>query len=294
MIKLRQIQSTNNYDRMFIIRNGKVWVDKDTKVPYPCDFDKIGPKLLNRLVELMKVTYAKMATHRDEERGPIRIKLPNCELMCPSSEKKFIGNLPMGSYYTLTDHDNYFGIYWRNEWGTHDFDLSLVVNGLKIGWNANYHANDIIFSGDMTNAEPEATEVLYIPNDCPNGTIYVNRYNGCRGSQFRLFFGQDKCEGFGRNYMVDPNSIILEDTLISDIREQMVGQVIDNKVYFLNLGTGDGRVSIVKDTNYVKAQCESHIPLRPVLEAVGYEIVTENPDIDLSVLSKEGLLKLFI
>lgn len=293
MIKLRKIQATNNYDRMFIIRNGKVWVDKDTKVPYPCDFDHIGMKLLNRLVELMKEVHTKMAIYRDDN-DPIRIKLPNCELMCPSSEKKFVGNLPMGSYYTLADHDNYFGIYWRNEWGTRDFDLSLISNGRKIGWNANYHDNGVVFSGDMTNANPEATEVLYIPNSCPNGTIYVNRFSGDQGSQFRLFFGQDKCEGFGCNYMVDPNSIILEDTLISDIREQMVGQVIDNKIYFLNLGTGNRTVSIVKDTNYVKAQCEAHIALRPILEAVGYKIVDENPDIDLSIPSKEKLMKLFI
>lgn len=294
MIKLRQIQSTNNYDRMFIIRNGKVWVDKDTRVPYPCDFDRIGMKLLGRLVELMAVAYKNLDPYRDEDKGPIRIKLPSCELVCPSSEKKFIGNLPMGSYYTLADHDNYFGIYWRNEWGTRDFDLSLIHEGRKIGWNASYKDDNVVFSGDMTNADPEATEILYMKNGAPDGTIYVNRFSGDEGSQYKLFFGQDKCDGFKKNYMVDPNSIVLEDMLTSDIREQMVGQIIDNKVYFMNLGCGNSRVSVVNDTDYVKAQCEAHIALRPLLEAVGYEIVTEKPDIDLSTPSKEKLLKLFI
>ena len=291
MIKLRKLQSTNNYDRVFVIRNGKLWVDKHTKVPYPCDFDNIWLKLSNRLIELMRVAYDNLAAHRDT---PIRIKLPNCELMCPSSEKKFVGNLPMGSYYNLTDHDNYFGIYWRNEWGTRDFDLSFIVNGRKVGWNGGYRDRDILFSGDMTNADPQATEMLYIKDEVPDGAIYVNRFSGEVGSKFRLFFGQDKCDGFRRNYMVDPNSIVLEDMLTSDAREQMVGYIFDKKVYFLNLGCGDQRASTVRHTDYMKACCCSHIPLAPILEMVGYKIVTEKPDIDLSTPSKEKILKLFI
>lgn len=286
MIKLRQVLADNNHDRMFIIRNGKIWVDRDSMVPYPTDFDRIGMKLLGRLVKLMG--QVKTST------GNKTISLPACTLACPSSEKKFVGNLPMGSYYDLKDHDNYFGIYWRNEWGTHDFDLSFIHDGRKVGWNADYVSDGITFSGDMTNAEPEATEMFRIKSILPNGTIYVNRYNGMPGSQFKLFFGQDKCNGFKKNYMVNPNSIILEDMMESDVREKMVGQVIGGRVYFLNLGTGNRTISVARDTDYVNAQCVAHIELRPLLEAVGYEIVPKGGDIDLSTPSKEKILNLFV
>lgn len=293
MIKLRKIQAEQCLERSFLIRNGKIWHDKDAMVPYPTDFEAIGRRLLEHLIVLISQVRPKYDGRKT------RIKLPNCTLVCPSSEKRFVGNLPMGSYYDLKDKDNYFGIYWRNEWGTHDFDLSFIHDGRKIGWNARYvekHDEEFscVFSGDMTNADPEATEMLYFGGEAPDGTIYVNRYSGEPGSQYKLFFGQDKCEGFGKNYMVDPNSIVLEDMMVSDIREQMVGQVIDNRIYFLNLGTCNKAISTASNTDFIKAQCLAHLEMVPILETAGYEIVDKNPDIDLSVPSKEKIIKLFV
>lgn len=303
MIKLRKILAEEKVERAFIIRNGKVWVDHDTLVPYPTDFETMAEKLIVRLLELIHVNPVKVEDADGFRK--LRIALPPCVLMCPSSEKKFVGNLPLGSYYELADENNVIGIYWRNEWGTHDFDLSLIDHyGRKIGWNADYYSpcddedegHDVVFSGDMTNADPEAAEVLLIRRNTPEGTIYVNRYNGTEGSKYKLFFGQDECSGFKKNYMVDPNSIVLEDMLVSEKREQIVGQIYDNKIYFMDLGMSDLTVSRAENTKFINVLCRAHIQLEPLLVAAGYEIVTDPKiaDIDLSVPSKEKLLAIFM
>ena len=51
----------------------------------------------------------------------------------PSSEKSFVGNYPFGTQFDLTQN-NLIGCYWRNNWGTNDYDLSLIditTSGIK-------------------------------------------------------------------------------------------------------------------------------------------------------------------
>lgn len=290
MIKMRKILAYGQLERSFVIRNGKIWADHDALVPYHPDYDTMATKLLARLVWLV-------CTRRINGNLGTKIKLPKCTLVCPMSEKKFLGNLPMGSYFELASDNNYFGIYWRNEWGTHDFDLSMFDEfGRKYGWNADFYDRDedIIFSGDMTDASPEATEMFHITGNVPDCTLFVNRYNGDPDSQYRIFFGQDDCKGFGMNYMVDPNTITFEDMAVSTSKEQIVGHIANGKMYFFNLASGNRTVSCIKNHGYMKAQCLAHIELQPILEAAGYEIVDKDPDIDLSTPSKEMILKLFV
>lgn len=288
MIKLHKLQALYGLPRTFLIRNNKTWVNEYQMVPYPCNFDYTAEMLLSRLIDLMAEVKSRT--------GVKTIKLPACTLTCPSSEKKFIGNIPIGSYYDLKDCNNYFGIYWKNEWGTRDFDLSIIqMSGEKIGWNSWFNHGGVLFSGDMTNADPEATEMLYIPNKCPNGAIYINRYNGDPGSKFKLFFGQDKCEGFKKNYMVDPSTITFEDIIKSGSTQQIIGCILEDRVYFLRLSQGESAISrSAKDLNFLKSICLSHIELEPILKAVGYKIVDSEADVDLSTLDSGKILSLFV
>ena len=119
---------------------------------------------------------------------------PEAELQAaPSSEKSYIGNFPFGTRLRLSEH-NVLGIYWRNEWGTRVFDLSFMdCEGEIVSWRGAYWggrdeaARDVVYSGDMTNADPEATELLYIAGSCPDGLVRVNQFRGESRSRIRFF-----------------------------------------------------------------------------------------------------------
>lgn len=293
-------ERTNTYKddkNMYIIRNGNVFFKDVNNI----DYGKLGLyvkyyyQLEKRLIDNMK---SKACT----------IKYPETlQLACPVSEKNFIGNVPFGSYFEMTNN-NIIGVYWRNEWGTHDFDLSMNnVNGERIGWNAEYNDGGVIYSGDMTNADPEATELFYCGKGCTSGTVYVNRYNGRVGSKYKLFFANESIKHMHTNYMVDPRNIKVETMCEStDKPQQMVGVVCDNIFYLMNINVGTNRVAYhnkhltQKDIyDIFKRKSQSYTMLKGILNKAGFVEYDENnnenqkPDIDLTNLDKDTLIKLF-
>lgn len=224
-------------------------------------------------------------------------------LACPVSEKNFVGNIPFGSYYTLTNN-NYVSIYWRNEWGTRDFDLSFCnYKGNKIGWNAQYYNDecDVIYSGDMVTAEPEASEVIYMKNLYKeSGLFYVNRYNGRPGSKYKLIFGQDNIKDLPKNYMVNPNSIQLETEVISpENMQQMIGAKVDDRLYICQFDLGNIRVSNGDKAmeGIMDRKSKSFLDLKEILDKAGFEEYDpekhEVIDLDLTDLNKDTLISLF-
>lgn len=298
--------------KMYKIRNNKVWMKEqeypllDNKSYY---WEEMISVLYNELVKRLK---EKACT----------VKFPeHLQLTCPSSEKNFMGNIPYGSYFEMQDK-NYIGIYWRNEWGTHDFDLSAVdANNRKVGWNAEYYSyhpdktkNDwgLIYSGDMTSAEPEATEYLSCNKNCENSIIYVNRYSGSKNSKFRLLYGWDDDlkkapesnwrAPHQKPYMVDPNSLHVKEDIISESAQQMIGCIVNNKMYLMNLRLGEQRVSGAKMNQYIlpilerKSKC--YLSLKTLLLKAGFKErkrdTKENPiQLDLTNLDKGTLIELF-
>lgn len=302
MFTLRKLQNQQKLQRVYTVRNGKMWHDKDSVVPYAGWWDQVQQALILRLIENLKA--------KRQEINPVAvyIKFPErLELTCPVSEKKFLGNIPFGSRFDMSGANNYFGVYWRNEWGTNDFDLHyLGDDGRTIGWNSDYYnqKKDIVFSGDMTNAEPEATEMFYAAgtHNLPDGNLTLNRYNGVENSKYRLFFGQDKITNFGKNYMVDPNSIMLSEMGCSTAQQQLVGRFEDNTLLVCVADVAGGRVSY-SNTDFNKAfraQAMSYLPLKDILLRAGFQEWTKEigedgiePTIDLTDLKKDTLLNLF-
>ena len=271
---------------MYLVRNGSVWFRQAQERAVPRDY-------LQRLERLLHERLV-----RNLSAKACRVRFPEgLTLTCPASEKNFIGNLPFGSSYPVTDH-NFFGIYWREEWGTQDFDISFVDwTGRKTGWNADYETEETIYSGDMTSARPEATELLYCQGACPDGTIYVNRYYGAPGSRLRFFFGQQEIVDLKENYMVDPGSVLLSEELASDRSEKMLAVVCAGRIWLCDFGVGRSRVSRGENAGQKeavlerKAQC--FLPLREILLEAGFTEVAQDPDLDLRDLKKDSLLALF-
>ena len=271
--------------QMYIIRNGKLFVA-------PAPAVKGSEEYMKSLQELLeKALVARLAPKACRVRFPEEL-----HLTCPCSEKNFIGNLPFGSSYPMKGH-NFFGIYWRNEWGTYDFDLSFVNwKGAKVGWNADYNTGTTVYSGDLTDASPEASEIIYCKDICPNGTILCNRYDGAPGSRFRFFFGQEDIVDLKAGYMVRPDSIVVNEEMISDSREKMLGIVCGARAYLMDLGTGDDRVSVGIDPGvkeFIMARkAQAFIDLKALLLKAGF-IESDMPELDLNKLDKDTLINLF-
>lgn len=322
-VRERLLLAAGMGDNLYVIRNGKVFV-KDN------NYNAVDSRYFN-WEEIYQICEDQLIRNLSEK--ACTVKFPEkYDLVCPTSEKNFIGDIPMGSSCKL-DNDAVFGIYWTEDWGTRDFDLSFNdIHGNRIGWNAGYGelgTSGIVYSGDITRAPHGANEVMYVKKDCPDGILYVNRYNGNANSKFRMFFGvkgnrpvSDFTKPMleGSYCMVNPNDITLE-TMVSqgEMSEMMVGCIFDNKMHFINLSCGYGRVAqalrvyhnksakgyaVEREmtansmTEMLKRKAYSTINLKEILLKAGFVEGTKAKDendtyIDLTLLDRGTLIELF-
>jgi len=292
----KQVNDLNIY----VIRNGRSFLK--TRKERTCDWNLLvtsGQLLRARIVELLS------AKSKSKDNQPLTVKFPKyLKLAAPVSEKQFVGNIPYGSSYKL-QRNNYIGIYWRNEWGTHDFDLWMIdYSGERLGWADIHKTDDVLFSGDMTNADPEATEIFYGKDSWPDCSIQVLRYNGQEGSKYRLFFGSDDIKKLSLNYMVNPDSIHFQEDIKSDKKQQVVGIVRDKKVYFTSINVTDGRLpgqdlslTFEKAVGDKFSYC---LNLKEIMLEAGFKEYDEYapdmpalPDIDLANLTKDAIINIF-
>ncbi|MCM1505406.1 MAG: hypothetical protein NC127_09450 [Muribaculum sp.] len=301
LVKLiNYLNSKNSESRfsVYIIRNGKLFIKPNTK-----SLPKSETNIENLIKIITDELVYRLGKKSIKEDGSHKmIKFPdNISLALPVSERQFVGNTPFGTEYALM-RNNLIGIYWKNEWGTHDFDLWLTSrDGLRLGWSADHKNEDLLFSGDMTNADPEATEVFYGKgNSWPDSIISVVRYNGIQGSKFRLFFASDEIDQLPTGYMVRPDSILFQEDIISDLPKTTIGVISDRKLYFGSLGSGKARVpDDKKEIDLCEALTERfsrYAKLKPLLMAAGFEPHSESSgksaDIDLTELNKDTLIRL--
>jgi hypothetical protein len=299
------LKEGSDMQNTYIIRNGKVFEKSSTykrltKERYDWMAD-VRDMIFNRIVNIVSDNRIK--------NNKTAIILPSkVRLACPISNKMMFGNIPYGSYFEMTE-DNFFGVYWRHEWGTDDFDLSYISASCKFGWNGSYRYTkkeedeySLLFSGDMTYADPEAVEMFYAKKNVPNGLIKLNRYNGTVGSRAEIFYGNEIINNFHENYMVNPDSVAVRVPIISTKKEQIVGLIYNNKIYFVDLSASDKRVS-----DYSSEQIEAYVNkltgylmLDYVLIHAGYDIVTdfdeehtEENTVDLRKIEGNVLIDLF-
>lgn len=272
------------------IRNGKFWIDyipevKELNKPY---LELVKSIVYQSLVGSMK---SKATT----------IKLPaGVDLKLPKSEKSFVGNFPLGSSIAMQDSDMVLGINWKGQDGANDLDLKLIdISGEQFGWNANYtnSSNSIIYSGDMTSANPEATELFY----CGVGKfkpsiVKVNKFNGQENSKFKFFVAKEKINEVTKNYMVNPNSVLSQVELEMDSNEKCLGVLLPDRFIFASFRTGEKQVAGESITNlyinYTLDTLDCYVDFKTLLVDAGFTIVEDKAEIDLTELSKDSLINL--
>lgn len=227
-------------------------------------------------------------------------------LALPASEKMFIGNLPYGSSITQKEAIT-VGIYWRNEWGARDLDLSALALG-KVGWNAAYNAPGVTYSGDITNAPDGATELLRFDMQITAPyLVMVNVYAGAEETSFKIMVGQ--AAEVSANYMFRPDELRMEVKTSTDQRQQAIGMVLPEgqarRFVLADFGSGGSRVSRSAQATALRMslyyQWKRAPLLRDLLEAAGATILTdpaaaasiEHTDLRWEQLGKDGVLGLF-
>lgn len=278
---------------VFTIRNGKQFVRESYSPKYDRNWvARLYFAIEESLVESLKAKACK-------------VRLPEgYDIALPTSEKNFVGNFPYGTSFEFTKN-NVIGVYWRNEWGTWDYDLSMAdINGSYYGWCGAFRNGNasIVYSGDMTSANPEAVELLYATDAVPDGIVRLNKFNGRDKSKFRFFFANELLDAHKmRNHMVDPNNIRFDTMIDFDGQGQKtIGLVLDNRFYLMDMTSGKSRVASGKYAKTIieatKKKAKSFIDLKEVLFRAGFEILDKDSevvaDIDFRNLEKDTLINL--
>ena len=280
IFKLVQMYNVlSNPTGYYVIRNGKAFYKDTVK-------RDVSQKLLLEL--LLAIV--------DKVPAVSSVSLPEgIELAMPTSEKNFIGDIPIGSYINCADKNTMIGIYWRNKWGARDLDLHCrTINGSTIGWNADYQQADkaIVFSGDMTDADPEATEVMWFKNKPQDSIVSVSEFSGLANYKYDLFVAQEDATDFGMSYMVDPRNIIYKAEMsFTNKRDVTLGYFRDGKFVFhsCNIGNGPVPTSIRERILNHLIHCD-YLTVRKVLQMKGLRI-SENSSVKLT--SKGDLINFF-
>lgn len=163
----------------FIIRNGKIHIAEDRKTYLMRDIRRVEDGVLASLKkDLSGLVNKSIVLDKRVDYG------------LPISRKQTVGRLPFGTK-VLTDGGISSGIYWHNDGGAKDLDLSTVNRqGVRIGWgtySAYNKKHDITFSGDITDARVGANE--FMTSKKSDYGLFVNIYSGKVGCEYELLVG---------------------------------------------------------------------------------------------------------
>jgi len=296
-----KFRTVNNDSILYRIRNGK---------SFATTFEFNRQKAAQSLLEVV------LASITEDIKANIKgkkIYLPNnITYALPATEKQFTGNLPSGSYVVVISN-LVLGVHWNNvEDNRIDLDLSLLHCGGKIGWDGSYRSDrgETLFSGDMTDAQlPNgATELFYISKQKDSSYLlslnYFN-YEETIPVPFKILIAADLVMNFSRNYMLDPNKVIVSAKSVMKEKQKVLGLLVtskkENRFYFTETGLGN-QISSSNSEHTEQARkylfnfYENAISLNEILVSAGANIVTdkEKADIDLSVesLEKDTIIKL--
>lgn len=280
LIKAIDVKSAGSASKFFLIRNSKTFIKENNDTNVPSSLLWMREIFMESLVNNLK------------EKNLGRVKLStNIRLAIPTSEKTYVGNIPFGSYIIPSKSNSIFGINWFGDDGAQDLDLSYMnLNGSKIGWNSDYYSNEetIVYSGDMTRANPEACEYMFCKQGIEDGVIYVNAYDAQSDSKYRFFVGQTN-DDFTVSEETPDQSMIDFSAPMTITGESCIGFYVDGRIYFSDLNQGGGRVS--RFTQKTKNMIQYFVDTKDafvywdeILTFAGCKIVTDDEecDVDLS------------
>lgn len=219
-----------DYQEIYTIRNGKYFVKTKPKTLTAFQYNMVTTARDN-LLEVLR--------ERLNPEGYSIVVPKGIDLAFPTSEKSFIGEVPLYSQIKLQEAASTVGISWAKD----DIDLSgLTRDGKKVGWNAYYNNSGMLYSGDCTRGGAEA---IYLTEN-NRVMIMVNLFNTGK-NELNLFFSTQDRNKFEmlRGSAYEPTDVVYSTQLNLENRSQMLG-VYDKEetgtFTFANLSHGESNV----------------------------------------------------
>lgn len=282
---------------VYRIRNGKSWATEGES----------NVKVCEKNLEIIK-DYLK---GRFPLEG-IKVFLPeDIKYGLPTSEKMYVENIPTGTRFY--GKKLAVGVYWENQWGATDLDLSgVLADGSKVGWNTEYNYFNtvqkegmLLFSGDLTNAKNGAVEYLYANKGLDTEVLVMNNvYRGKYTAGFKIIVGRG--DKVSKDYMMNPENLFAEVKTNSVEQQSVLGLFIPKKdrqcFVLLNFGAGQTRVSgnnihINNARRALVQQWQKPFSFNKLMKLLGAELV-ESPELadhnfEMGALEKDSFIKLF-
>lgn len=289
-----RIQGQNSF--VYRIRNGKSWaIEKDNIKVSVCETNyKFMLKFLKENFNFNNKT----------------VLLPlNIHYSLPTSEKMFVGNIPTGTKFYGKSLAT--GVYWENNWGANDIDLSGINIDGKIGWNtkASQSKNDLHYSGDITDATDGAIEYLLSDSksNLPATLVMSNIFTGDKNAGYKIVIAEG--DNVNKKLMLNPNKVITEIKTESASKNTILGLFLQEdevkSFTLLNFSGDSSHIAYDNDKTTLFTQAlfqEWHKPLMlsDILLELGFSIIYEvednkKPDFDLNIksLNKSTFIDLF-
>ena len=174
--------------------------------------------VFTRIIELLKPKLQNKTVYIPE----------NIDYAVPTSEKQFMGNVPINTILDLstTDKNLVVSIHWNNfgSYDNVDLDLSATTIDSTYSWNTEHYSSDknIIFSGDMIYPDKElgATEsfLLVSPKKLDNSIVFTmtNYLQLPETFKYNVIISQADCNDIDSKFTLDPNKILFNLTAIKD------------------------------------------------------------------------------
>lgn len=181
ILNLIEYKKLGNDKDAFIIRNGKIHLEAGRTI-----------NDVTKLADIQNMVITSLARDLAYLKGKNILFDSSVDYGLPVSRKQTIGQLPFGTTVSAKDRIS-SGIYWHNDGGAYDLDLSTIDgDGNRTGWASlnGYSKNAAVtFSGDVTDARNGAME--FMTSEKVNYGLFVNIFRGNLNSEFELVIGTD-------------------------------------------------------------------------------------------------------
>jgi ribosomal protein S17E len=250
----------------FVIRNGKIHIKEGRKSYTIEDILCVENAILDNLRNHFNTMLY----------GKTIVLDKNVDYGLPVSRKQTVGQLPFGTEVTVDGRIS-SGIYWRDEWGARDLDLSTIdMEGNRLGWGyPGFRRGDIKFSGDLTSAYDGAME--FMTSQKSTYGLFTNIYSGQTGCGAEIVCGTE-ADG---HWIKD---VIIREKVTLNSRGIVTGFVRDNK-FIVYLGRLNNRAANFGERNPVlnRASCEQWT-VRKLFDRIGVNYsVDKSEEVDYNL-----------
>lgn len=202
----------DNNTKIYNIRNGKSFViNRNSNLT---NTNKLLYMCYNQLV----------INNSDKLRGKTFLIPEYIDYAVPISEKQMIGNIPYGTVIDTNKKDSMtVAIWWTDFHQRTDIDFHLSNAKAHFGWNSCFRSTNILFSGDMTSANPYASEAYKVKVDDSVYLLNVNLFYGIDGTPFKFIITEN-------DDVIKKSPVNVEDAMFAPIDMKFNGS------RYMNLG----------------------------------------------------------